>query len=326
MKNLLSPSLLTWLRCFDAVARNGSFTIAAKELHVTQGSISQQVKKLEEYLGITLLHRGGKALSLTREGARLSLVSGQAFQSLNQAVDKLRQSHPRKDAPLNLSCSPSFAMLWLTPRVGDLLREQSGMSVRIYGEFHSLDRVGMSVSGIQVGIRFDPGHYSDLHADRFLDELLVPVASPDFLKRYPGIHSVNDIPTDSMLHDASAWHNAPPTVEWDTWLEGMGGTPPKHSGVHFNLSQLAIIAALSGQGIAMGRLALVYDELVSGRLVVPVAFAVPSKAHYHFIFTNEPTGTNAHLRDWLHSAGEQFTADRDDLLERLGVQTQTLTR
>lgn len=319
MKNSLSPSLLTWLRCFDAVSRNGSFTIAANELHVTQGSISQQVKKLEEYLGVTLLHRGGKTFSLTREGARLSLVSGQAFQSLNQAVDKLRQTHMRKDAPLNLSCSPSFAMLWLTPRMGDLLREQEGMSVRIYGEFHSLERVGMSVSGIQLGIRFDPGHYSDLHADRFLSEWLVPVASPDFLKRHPEIRSMHDIPTNTMLHDSSAWHNAPPTVEWDTWLEGMGETPPKHNGVHFNLSQLAIVAALSGQGIAMGRIALVYDELVSGRLVVPVPFAVPSKGHYHLIFKNELMGTNAHLRDWLYDAGKRFELDRDDLLNQFGI-------
>ena len=319
MKNLLSHSLLTWLRCFDAVARNGSFTIAAKELHVTQGSISQQVKKLEEYLGVTLLHRGSRTLALTREGARLSLVSGQAFQSLNQAVDKLRQSHTRKDAPLNLSCSPSFAMLWLTPRVGNLLREQAGMSVRIYGEFHSLDRVGMSVSGIQVGIRFDPGHYSDLHADRFLSEWLVPVVSPEFLKRHPEIRNLDSIPCNLMLHDASAWHNAPPTVEWDTWLEGMGQTPPKHDGVHFNLSQLAIVAALSGQGIAMGRIALVYDELVSGRLVVPVPFAVPSKGHYHLIFKNELMGTNAHLRDWLYDAGKRFELDRDDLLNQFGI-------
>jgi DNA-binding transcriptional LysR family regulator len=66
--NHLSPSLLTWLRCFDAVARHNSFTLAAKELHVTQGSVSQQVKKLEEYLGVPLFYREGKSLSLTREG------------------------------------------------------------------------------------------------------------------------------------------------------------------------------------------------------------------------------------------------------------------
>ena len=319
MKNLLSPSLLTWLRCFDAVARNGTFTVAANELHVTQGSVSQQVKKLEGYLGVTLLQRGGKSTSLTLEGARLSLVTEQAFQSLNHAVEKLSLTHSRKDAPLNLSCSPSFAMLWLTPRVGDLLRQQAGMSVRIYGEFHSLDRVGMSVSGIQVGIRFDPGDYLDLHADRFLNEWLVPVASPQFLKRHPEIRSVHDIPTDTMLHDASAWHNAPPTVAWDTWIEGMGETAPEHNGVHFNLSQLAIVSALNGQGIAMGSLALVYDELVSGRLVVPIPFAVSSKAHYHFIFINEPRGTNAHLRTWLHDAGKRFELDRDKLLNQLGI-------
>lgn len=320
IKNHLSSSLLTWLRCFDAVARHNSFTRAARELHVTQGSVSQQVKKLEDYLGVPLFHRVGKSLSLTREGARLSLVSGQSFESLNQAVGKLRRD-PRSAnaAPLNLSCSPSFAMLWLTPRVSDLLQGQSGVTVRIYGEYHMLDRVGMGLSGIQAGIRFDPGHYVDLNEEMFLDEWILPVTTPEFLSRHPQIRSIADMAPSMMLHDENPWHGATQNVEWNTWLEAMDQPPSRPGGVYFNLSQLAVVAALTGHGIAMGRLALVYDELKSGRLMAPFPWAVKSRASYRFISGKKSSDTNEHLRQWLHTTSDQFVLERDALLRDLGI-------
>lgn len=319
-ENHLSPSLLTWLRCFDAVARHNSFTRAARELHVTQGSVSQQVKKLEDYLGTPLFHREGKALSLTREGARLSLVSEQSFEALNHAVGKLRRDQRSHNAPLNLSCSPSFAMLWLTPRVSDLLQGKSGVAVRIYGEYHMLDRVGMGLSGIQAGIRFDPGQYADLNAEMFLDEWIVPVTTPEFLAGNPQIRTVADIDPHVMLHDENPWHAAPQNIEWDTWLQAMGEPPTRRGGTYFNLSQLAVVAALTGHGIAMGRLALVYDELKSGRLVAPFPTAVRSKASYHFISSQKSSDTNEHLRHWLQATGQQFVQERNELLARLKIE------
>ena len=318
MPNHLSPSLLAWLRCFDAVARNSSFTLAAHELHVTQGSVSQQVRKLEDYLGVTLFERHGKQLALTRDGAGLALTSGQALQSLNQAVGRLRRD-PHSPGPLNLSCSPSFALLWLTPRIGDLLQGQAGLSVRIHGEFQRLDRAGMGLSGVQAGIRFDPGHYTDLHAETFLDEWLVPVATPQFLHSQGRPASVDGLPPHLMLHDESPWHDAPPHTEWETWLNAAGAPPLQHSGVCFNLSQLAMVAALTGQGVAMGRLALVYDELLSGRLVAAFPWAVRSQASYHFLHAQAPAGHPEHLRQWLHDAGARFARERDALLQRLGI-------
>lgn len=319
MTAALSPSLLAWLRCFDAVARHRSFTLAARELHVTQGSISQQVRKLEDYLGVTLFDRGGKPLALTPEGERLARASGQAFASLGQAVGALRRS-PARDTPLNLSCSPSFALLWLAPRIGDLLQGRDGLSVRIQGEFHGLDRAGMAASGIQAGIRFDPGHYADLQAEPFLDEWLVPVAAPQFLRSHPDLRGIGDLAPQRMLHDESPWQDAPPHTEWDTWLDAVGAPRPgRHGGASFNLSQLAMVAALTGQGVAMGRLALVHDELASGRLVAPFPFAVRSPASYHFLQGPAPSPGHEHLRQWLHAAGARFARERTQLLARLGI-------
>lgn len=87
----------------------------------------------------------------------------------------------------------------------------------------------------------------------------------------------------------------------------------------FNLSQLAMVAALTGQGVAMGRLALVYDELLSGRLVPAFPVAVRSRASYHFLHAQAPTGHHEHLRQWLQDAGARFARERDALLQRLGI-------
>jgi DNA-binding transcriptional LysR family regulator len=145
-------------------------------------------------------------------------------------VGKLRRDQRSTNAPLNLSCSPSFATLWLTPRVSDLLQGKSGVTVRIYGEYHMLDRVGMGLSGIQAGIRFDPGHYVDLNEEMFLDEWIIPVTTPEFLARHPDIRSIADVAPGMMLHDENPWHSATQNVEWNTWLEAMDAPPSKPGG------------------------------------------------------------------------------------------------
>lgn len=84
----LSPSLLAWLRCFDAAARCGSFAKAADELYVSQGAVSQQVKKLEERLGHILLLRTSAGLTLTAEGERLFTSTRDAFRGLQIAIGR----------------------------------------------------------------------------------------------------------------------------------------------------------------------------------------------------------------------------------------------
>ncbi|RTZ43219.1 LysR family transcriptional regulator [Candidimonas sp. SYP-B2681] len=310
MKYTLSPSLLTWLRCFDAAARNNSFTKAAAELHVTQGSVSQQVKHLEDHLGVALFHRTRRSLVLSQDGFRLAMAVNQSFQLLDDALGQIRRSG--RNHALSLSCSPSFAMVWLTPRLGQLFRENPDLSIRVHGEFQTLDRFRMEEEHIQAGIRFDPGNYSDLYAEQFLDEWLIPVASPAFLAAHPDIKQPADLPSAFMLHDAVPWDNAPEDTEWNTWLEGVGSPiPTTHDGQHFNLSQLAVTAALTGQGVAMGRMALVLDDLVKGRLVAPFAIPVRSKASYYFISTRQRSENVGAIETWLQRESKRFQRARD---------------
>src|SRR5260370_25055297 len=103
---------LNALRAFEAAARHLSFKNAARELHVTPGAVSHQVKLLESHLGVTLFRRLTRALELTSEAQTLLPKVREGLESIQAAVDRLRQ---REDAcALSVIAPPNFAPRWLT--------------------------------------------------------------------------------------------------------------------------------------------------------------------------------------------------------------------
>ena len=254
----LSPSLLAWLRSFDAAARHGSFTKAAAELCITQGAVSQQVKQLEDWLRRPLFLRTPRALVSTPEGKWLAVVLRESFDAIESTLAQMRQ--PAEAATATLSCSPSFAMSWLTPRLGDFFRQHPHTGLRVFGEFHTLDRT-------------------------------------------------------RMVRDGSAWDGADTYEEWQHWFAQRGAPPPPWAGgQQFNLSQLALGAALAGQGIAMGRAALVLQDVKAGRLVPLLGPSVPSRAAYSFVTTTHPSPAMELVREWLLEEAQRFCAERAQVL------------
>lgn len=314
MSTVLSASLLGWLRCFEAASRHCSFTQAAGELCITQGAVSQQVKQLEQWLGKALFLRTPRALMLTPDGERLRFVLRESFQAMESTLTQMRQRDTA--GPISLSCSPSFAMSWLTPRMGGFFRDNPEIALRVYGEFHALDRTRMVRDGIEAAVRFDLGTYEDLHARRFLDEWLLPVASPAFVAAHPEIRAPEDLQGGMLLHDVSPWDGAGEFDEWRWWLDQAGRSMPEFGhGQRFNLSQLAVSAALTGQGVAMGRTALVLEDIAAGRLVDLFGVAVRSKAAYHFVSAHARSRQVAIVEEWLVAEGASFEVARARLLK-----------
>lgn len=310
---LLTASLLAWLRCFEAAARCLNFTRAASELCVTQGAVSQQVKQLEEWMGRPLFLRSPRALVLTPEGVWLAAVLRESFQNLEETLARLRVKPA--GGPWKLSCAPSFAMGWLTPRLGDFFRAHPEVELRVVGEFQALDKNRMAQDDVAAAIRYDPGRYTDLQATAFMDEWLLPVASPAFMAAHPGLRTPADLKASMLLHDDNVWDGASPHVEWEQWL-AQAGVPigDLGQGHHFNLSQLAVGAALAGHGVAMGRAALVLDDLQSGRLVAPFGRPIASPAAYQFVEPPQARPHTALVRDWLVAQASHFRVKRDEVL------------
>lgn len=314
----LNSSVMSWLRCFEAAATAGSFTKAAADLCLTQSAISQQVRELEDRLGVALFRRLPRQLMLTEEGEQLRVSVTSALDELELALTRLQDR--RTEGPVSLSCYSSFALLWLMPRIGTLYRQHPQIDLRVSAEFHVLEMATVLRESIDAAIRYDLGDYKDLESTLLLDEYLLPVASPEFLETHPNLRGPGDLDDAMLLHDARPWPDAASDAEWRHWLAETGHmTIALGQGRRFNMAQLAIEAALAGQGIAMGRLALVLEHLQEGRLVPVFGPAVRSPAAYRLVHVAQPQPRVALLATWLGKACEQFRLHRDDILPGLAT-------
>lgn len=301
----LSPSLITWLRCFEAAARHGSFTRAAASLHLTQSAVSQQVRHLERHLECKLFHRLPGQLELSHYGRRLYAEIGPALQRIEQAVSEIRAP----EAPLHVSCSPSFANRWLMPRLGRFLRLHPEIDLHLRAEFHALSRDNFVREGLHAAIRYDPVPYPDLVSHKLMEEYLLPVASREFAASHEREIAALDFTEMTLLHDQEPWDGAPENIEWQTILSGLG--KPGADGFRsccFNMAELALASARAGEGIASARLALAIEDLESDRLVSVVGQPVPANSRYVFLSIDSDDPRVEALLAWLREECELFSA------------------
>jgi LysR family glycine cleavage system transcriptional activator len=307
---MLNSSILGNLRCFETAARLLSFTKAAQTLNLTQSAVSQQIRNLEERLGYPLFLRQSRGLALTAQGKALFDSTARAFFDINATLYRLALS----DAPLHLSCLPSFALQWLMPRLSEFHRQQPDVSVRLEAEFQMLDEKTMAALDIDVAVRYDPVEYSGMHAEVILDEYSIAVATPEYLAEHPAFAAGISLDGVVLLHDAAPWMGAAPWVEWRTWLEThKPAWIPHLEGPQFNLSSLAISAAMHHQGVAMGRSALVYNEIKSGRLVNVFGKAIAAASRYVLLSREPNDPRTAIFSAWLKAECARFDIARRQL-------------
>lgn len=319
MLTKIDASLLGALRCFEAAGRHLSFTRAAESLNLSQSAVSQQMRHLEDRLGYPLFVRQARSLKLTREGAALLETTARALNDIGQTLQRLALPA----APLQVSCLPSFALQWLMPRLGTFMQQHEEVPVRLMAEFQALDRLSMEAADIDIAIRYDAARYRRLQAEILMDEYLVPVATPEYLALHPKLAAGVSLDGAVLLHDAAPWSGAEPFCEWRTWLEAVHPEwLAQIDGPQFNFSSLAISAALSHQGVAMGRAALVHDEIRSGRLVNVFGRAVRAPARY-VLLSQRPGDRRAGVfAAWLKQECERFVKTRSLLFGRARVSSR----
>ncbi len=292
---------LNAVRAFEAAARHLSFTRAADELNVTQAAISHQVKALEERLGVRLFRRLNRALELTRAGETYLPRVTAALDALAEATDAIRAAEDGRQ--LTVSVLPSFAAKWLMPRLRSLWRSHPDLDVKIVASDALAD---FDVDGTDVAIRYGSGQGAGLRADLLFHEELFPVCSPALLDGPIPLACPADLCRHTLLHELME-------VDWMTWLKAAGVTGvPVRRGPVFSHSSMVLDAAASGLGVALGRSALVNDDLTAGRLVRPFALSVPARAAYFLMCPEESSSLPkvATFRAWLlkEARGEMAAA------------------
>jgi LysR family glycine cleavage system transcriptional activator len=299
---------LNALRAFEAAARLLSFKNAARELHVTPGAVSHQIKLLEDHLGVTLFRRLTRALELTPEAQAMLPKVREGLDSLAAAVERVRARHAV--AVLTVMAPPNFSARWLVPRLARFTRAHPSL------ELHLASRSAMIDAGDNGGaphppegagdapfvmVRFGDGDYPHARVDELFSALYVPVCSPRLLEGEHALRVPADLRFHTLLHEDTVVEEGarPGWVDWlrSVGVEGVDAT----RGPHFSDASLAVEAAIEGMGVALVLKPLVRAEIEAGRLAVPFDIAAPTSFAYYLVtpeaFAQDPHA--AAFRAWL---------------------------
>lgn len=304
-KSKLRLPPLRALVAFESAGRLCNFTRAAAELNVTQAAISYQVKLLEQALGEALFARHPSGLSLTLKGQRYYEALHQAFQLVGEQTDELFGDGCRTRLVIN--AQPNFAMRWLVPRMPEFQRLHPRLEIVLTTsvEHHDFGRDGFDV---RISYGFAP---SDLEHHLLFSPAVLPVCSPRALRNGPPLRRPEDLVRHTLVHVISA------AGDWQLWCAAAGVPPPSPAaGIQYDNYALALHGAIEGQGVAIGHLPLVLDDLRAGRLVAPVNIVARTEKDWRLLYpraARNSSGVSA-FRAWILKRAAESRRDAEEWL------------
>jgi LysR family glycine cleavage system transcriptional activator len=297
-----SPVLppLPALRAFEAVGRLLSFRRAGEELLITQSAVSHHIRQLENALGVPLFIRKPRSIALTPEGLRYLDVTMRAFGLIAEATGDLRAQGGQ--GSVRVSLLPSFAANWLVARLSGFQKSHPGIRLDLDPTLRLVD---LAANEADLAIRYGDGSWDNVEARLLMAESVTPVASPALLRGQRALAS----PRDLLEHTLLLTRNP---VDWEVWVESVGLDISRATTLQLTDYNVAIQAAIDGQGIAMGRALLLRDHVASGRLAQPFAHMASSAKVGHWLLAPRrrlsPAATA--FADWLMAqAAAQHAAD-----------------
>lgn len=282
------PSLSA-LRAFAAVAEWGSLSQAARALNVTHPAIAQQVRTLEEELGLRLVTRQGRGMALTAEGARLAAALSDGFGTIAAAVTDLRAA--QSDRPVRVSLTAGFAAQWLMPRLRDFWDRHPEIGVSLHPEARLVD---LRTEGFDLAIRYGDGKWPGLESTFLASARLAVAAPPDIMQGRAKLTLAEMAAADWVL--ARDW------PEQDNYLRSLGLQPEDLSRTDMATEELAIAAARQGLGLVVESMALLEHDAAAGRLVVVHDSRDRLPAYFLVRVPGRLSPTARAFADWLLSA------------------------
>jgi DNA-binding transcriptional LysR family regulator len=261
---LLEKIPLEAFRVFDAACRLMNFSRAGRELNITQAAVSRRIKGLEDHLGATLFTRRGRNLALTPDGERLFQRVRATLEYLEESLEPFRSGGGQI---ISIAASGSVSHLWLGQHLKDFGKESPNISVRLLTTDAPTE---LASEANDLVILYATGEHPRWNLTLLMKEVLMPVASPDYLARRGLIAeelTVEDIAALDLI-DYERFN-----AHWISFRQWFGRVPrpPKirlpRPRLSFSTYIMAVEAALRGEGIALGSLGLIEEQLRAGTLV-----------------------------------------------------------
>jgi DNA-binding transcriptional LysR family regulator len=280
------------LRAFEAAARLESFTLAAKELHLTQSAISHQIRELEDYFGKPLFLRKNRKVEPTAEGRRLLDSLTRVFDVIEAACNEVTLA-PSSQV-LALHCSPSFAAKWLSPRLPEFIKDNPDITIRLTSGAEPIDLLRNQEIDIAISYQFShegPG----ITSLSLGEEKIVPLCAPELIDA--GI-PIEELMSKLTLIESSLNHHT-----WEKWFEIHHLKNPSTRKMSFDRAALSVSAAVDGIGAVLESVRFAERELSRGELVeLGQGIFLPTIDRTHFLSFKSNTKNSPKIKlfkEWL---------------------------
>lgn len=294
----MNPILpLLALRAFAETGRHRSIKRASEAMGVTSGAVSQQIRQLEDRLGVILFTRTRYGVRLTEAGAKVHPGLLVAFDQIAKSLETLESINARPT--LTISTVPSFAASWLVPRLGRFTSRRPDIEVRVEA---TSNLVNLERDRVDVAIRHGLGNYPGLVSEHLMAPVFLPVASPTLLAAGPPITGPADCLDWPLVQDSDR-------ADWPLWFKAVGlmDDPRAERGPAFEDDYLLVRAAIAGQGLALVRDVYAYEEIASGRLALALDRSWPTEFAYYAVTLPNSTKRQPvkEFIDWLKVEAER---------------------
>jgi LysR family transcriptional regulator, glycine cleavage system transcriptional activator len=286
---------LTWLRAFEAAARTSSFAAAAGELNLTSGAISYQIRALEAHLGFALFERLPRGVRLTPMGVAYLPPVRKAFEELADSTVGLFGGSER--VQIAVAAPVSLAALWLAPKLPEFAAAYPAIDVRLSSVIWDNP---VPDEATDLEIRYGAGHWHGYRSARLLNQGILAVCSPPFLRTLEQTGEVAALLPRHLIH-IMGYEN-----HWLKVRQGLQlGNLVADSGPTLDTTIAALELAASGAGCALAHRLFLGAYLAGRRLVVAMSREFADDNSYFVVTPERPQRLRREVqlfRDWLAAA------------------------
>ncbi|MBN8891372.1 MAG: LysR family transcriptional regulator [Rhodospirillales bacterium] len=300
------------LLVFEAAARTGSCSAAAREFNLTQPSVSRNIAQLEAHLGIPLFIRSPAGMELTAEGSILHTALSEGFQRVAAAIQEIVAQRTRLQV-VELSLSTAFVTHWFIPRLGAFHAAFPGIDLR----FQLISGTLRGPPGnVDLAMRMSGDADHEFHSWPFAPELIIPVGSP----RYLAQHGTLEAPAPGSRHTLLHLSDTPLHRE-ALWGGVVGTLSPQPVWIEFSDYGVVLQAAMNGEGVALGWITVVARALGLGTLVPVSRRHLRTGKSYHLLASRARPVREvvAAIRDWMVAQMRQDMEQAAPLLGELAA-------